>query len=85
MVFRQHSFASSGTTLRTISFKSTGREGVYTKYKGRVRARVVCRRWLPDDPRVRRCGENQEVNLAKPRGPQVKVNEINGERTSQDE
>ena len=51
MVFRQHSFASSGTTLRTISFESTGREGVYTKYKGRVRARVVCR-WLMDETRV---------------------------------
>jgi hypothetical protein len=48
MVFRQHSFASSGTTLRTISFESTGREGVYTKYKGRVMARVVCR-WLLDE------------------------------------
>ena len=70
MVFRQHSFASSGTTLRTISFESTGREGVYTKYKGRVRARVVCR-WLLDETRGRRCGENQEVNLAsRGRGPQ---------------
>ena len=56
MIFRQHSFASSGTTLRTISFESTGREGVYTKYKGRVRARVVCR-WLLDETRGRRCGQ----------------------------
>ena len=84
MVFRQHSFASSGTTLRTISFESTGREGVYTKYKGRVRARVVCRRWLLDETRGRRCGDFQiNVNL-KGQIP-GQINEINGERTSQDE
>ena len=82
MVFRQHSFASSGTTLRTISFESTGREGVYTKYKGRVRARVVCRRWLLDETRGRRCGENKRSTSS---GPQGQINEINGERTSQDE
>jgi len=66
MIFRQHSFASSGTTLRTISFESTGREGVYTKYKGRVRARVVCRRWLLDEPEF----EGVVKIRGQPRGPQ---------------
>jgi hypothetical protein len=82
MVFRQHSFASSGTTLRTISFESTGREGVYTKYKGRVRARVVCR-WLLDETRGRRCGKCQPQKVRSDLPGQI--NEINGERTSQDE
>ena len=81
MIFRQHSFASSGTTLRTISFESTGREGVYTKYKGRVRARVVCR-WLLDETRGRRCGKRQPQKVTDLPG---QINEINGERTSQDE